>query len=117
MLAEPSCTWTPKVCNHNLIHDLAVALRNAGALCQGVFKVASHQKSGPNTPVAEKWCCAGNDAADHVAGKAFGSSPTLMQSWRCLCKQLDSLRELRNQLHTMFLNIGVECVLKSLLCM
>eukprot|EP00435_Cladocopium_sp_Y103_P003740 s2039_g1.t1 len=113
MLADPERTWNPKVCNHDLITELAVLLHQAGSLCQGVFKVTSHQQCFRSTPAAERWCFAGNEAADAFAANVLTQHPQLMHSWSVLCKQLDTLRALRDDLHTMLLNIGIECLLKN----
>eukprot|EP00435_Cladocopium_sp_Y103_P008857 s4521_g2.t1 len=113
MLADPERTWNPKVCNHDLITELAVLLHQAGSLCQGVFKVTSHQQCFRSTPAAERWCFAGNEAADALAASALTQQPKIMHSWSVLCKQLDELRSLRDDLHAMLLNIGIECLLKN----
>ena len=112
MIAEPQRTWSNKACNHDVINDLAAVMRMVAHLCQGVFKVASHQKSSPATPTAEKWCFAGNEAADHAADMAFAMRPEVVNSWTTLCQQLDSIRHLRNGLHLMLEQIGTECLLK-----
>eukprot|EP00435_Cladocopium_sp_Y103_P014980 s1304_g3.t1 len=113
MLMEPDRQWSMKVCNHDLIVDLANVLRQAGSLGQGVFKVASHQKCQNDTPAAERWSFAGNDAADKLAAQALEAWPHVLTCWKLLCQQLDFLRSHRDALHAMLLNIGVECLLKN----
>ena len=81
--------------------------------CAKAFLRSLATSSQNQTPPApEKLHFAGNNAADHVASRAFNMWPKMMESWHHLCSQLGHLRCLRDGLHTMLLNIGVECLLK-----
>ena len=110
MMLDPTKQWPSKVPNHDLINDLADAMREASPLCRGVYKVVSHQQTTDNTPVAEQWCFTGNDRADALASQAFQSQPALLQCWNVLCQKLDEYRALRDALHTMLVSIGLECL-------
>ena len=95
MTSHPDKLWSSKVPNHDLINNLADEMRQAAALCKGVFKVMSHQQIQNATCAAERWCFEGNSSADALASQAFQSQPMLMQKWDTLCNQLDLLRVLR----------------------
>eukprot|EP00435_Cladocopium_sp_Y103_P065909 s728_g28.t1 len=113
MLADENRTWDARVANHDLISSLANILREARHLCQGVFKVCSHQKHHGATCPAERWSFAGNDSADALAANSFQCDPELMRSWDTLCDQLDELRRLRHAMHQMMINIGIDSITKQ----
>lgn len=113
MWANPERRWSNKTANHDVINTLACEFRESGSLCLGVFKVASHQKVDAYTPPTERWCFAGNEAADRLAAQAFQSQPQLLACWTELCEQLDAMRALRNGFHKMLIRIGVECLTNS----
>ena len=112
MMEDPDHIWPAKTCNHDVINELAHTMKQASYLCKGVFKVTSHQKHHTALPAAERWCFCGNEAADNAAASAFSLWPALMTSWQVLCQQLDHLRKVRDDLHSLLLNIGVECLFK-----
>eukprot|EP00435_Cladocopium_sp_Y103_P042393 s1318_g11.t1 len=109
---SPQHIWSRKVANHDLIHQLASEFREVSHLCKGIFKVASHQQITSFTSPAERWSYHGNNAADSLAAQAFQNQPTLMSLWGQLCTQLDTLRQLRDNMHKMILNIGMTCLTK-----
>ena len=75
MWNDPDKTWNNKVANHDVINALASEFRQVSHLCLGVFKVASHQKVSDATLPVERWCFAGNEAADQLAAQAKLSQP------------------------------------------
>ena len=113
MLASPDRKWNRKQANHDCINRLADELRAGVHLCQGVFKVASHQKVTCESSSAERWCFLGNDAADAAATRAFQEHPVLMAQWQALCEQLDQRRDLKKRFHQMLLDIGLTCISKA----
>eukprot|EP00435_Cladocopium_sp_Y103_P002771 s4965_g1.t1 len=113
MFDQPDRQWSPKTANHDAINALANEFREASHLCKGIFKVASHQETQTVMLAAERWSFCGNETADSLAAQAYQSQPALMTTWAKLCAQLDDMRNLRDAMHRMLLEIGFMCMAKT----
>lgn len=98
--------------NHDLLAVLLTRVEDeAKHLLQGVVKVVSHQQCSDITSPEERWAFAGNDAAGHVASRAFGSQPELLELWEESREALQRTRALRDNFHSVLIAIGQHCTM------
>ena len=110
--SHPEYTWPSKVKNHDLLNSLSNLMHQCQGLLRHVTKVVSHQNSLGATDLVEAWSFKGNDAADALANNSLLSYPELVHSWTQAQADIHKSRSLRDSLHAMLINIGLDSMTK-----
>lgn len=94
-----------KIPNHDLLDQIRISILEAKQTFHGIHKVVSHQNSALLS-FDEIWVCAGNDAADSVAGNVFSSYPTILALQQQLKNEIQELCILRFWVHRILVKTG-----------
>eukprot|EP00438_Fugacium_kawagutii_P021100 Skav205923 [mRNA] locus=scaffold123:881526:886386:+ [translate_table: standard] len=110
ILARPNARLKPNQKDSDLWGQVLGYLQQLGTNFRGIVKVVSHQDISHAQSELEEWVFRNNGYADKVAYQALDRHSSILRKSRQLQQEIAHVHVLREQVHTMFLDIGKKAI-------